>query len=421
MSTRPEVGPADPEELDATFETDELSFGDRMPGHVREAIKSETPLDRVVTSRDLSDAGAVVGMAASIPASMTLPGPVVAPVSAVTGVGVRPTHRREGRMRAMMRYQLDDFHSRGEHLAVLRSSESRIYQRFGYGPATLAVRYTISGRKTSVVWPDSMRRATVRFVDRETAARTFPALLADAQARRPGEVSRFEVEWGEVLGRPSGEEQRDRFFVTCYEDGEATGYSAYRIVDDPSGPYRRAIEVHDLCATTTSAYLSLFDFLLGVDLIDEVRLASRPVDEPVRWALDDYRRMTVSRSGENTYVRLVDVGAALGMRRYDSQGSLVLAVRDSFCPWNDRSYRLVVSEAPGGEATVETLAGPREKTAGGADLGLDVAVLGSIYLGGLGPSALSEVGLVVEHTPGALELADRMFLGTRPPSCSTRF
>ncbi|GAA3623994.1 hypothetical protein GCM10022267_07620 [Lentzea roselyniae] len=54
----------------------------------------------------------------------------------ITTVEVLPTHRRQGMLTEMMRFQLADLRERGEFLAVLLAAEWQIHGRFGYGPAT---------------------------------------------------------------------------------------------------------------------------------------------------------------------------------------------------------------------------------------------------------------------------------------------
>ena len=50
------------------------------------------------------------------------------------------------------------------------------------------------------------------------------------------------------------------------------------------------------------------------------------------------------------------------------------------------------------------------------DLTIPVRALGSAYLGGVSLSQLAAAGLVDEHRPGALALADRMFASQTGPS-----
>lgn len=380
--------------------------------------RKDIDLERTVASRD---EGEVVGVSFSVEVSMTLPGPVVEQVSAVVGVAVRPTHRRQGRLRSMMRYQLDDLHRRGEALAVLTASEPRIYQRFGYGPATLASWYVVEKEGLEVVAGERSGDGRVSFVDRARAAESFPKLLERYQVTRTGEVSRSAPDWTDVLG-VAGEES-DRFFVEFSEDGEASGYAAYTIEYEPVPPRRRAVQLAELCALTDTAYVGLWSFVVGIDLVQLIRTSNRPIDEPVRWALSDYGRMKTVRTSEHTYIRLVDVEAALALRRFHSDGELHLEVVDPFCPWNEGVYSLSAASTGTGVAAAEVEKVRPDRVANGGIpmLRLDASALGSIYLGGLLPSALGRVGQIEELTPGALALADRMFVGPEPPFCTTDF
>jgi len=102
-------------------------------------------------------------------------------------------------------------------------------------------------------------------------------------------------------------------------------------------------------------------------------------------------------------VRLVDVPAALSGRAYGDGAPLVLEVRDAVCPWNEGRWRL------DGGACEATKAKP--------DLALDVAALGSAYLGAVSFVQLREALKVDELREGAIERADALF-GWRPlPWC----
>ena len=67
---------------------------------------------------------------------LTVPGGAAVPTAAVTVVTVHPPYRRRGLLTPMMTHQLEKVAERGEPLAVLWASESLIYGRFGYGPAS---------------------------------------------------------------------------------------------------------------------------------------------------------------------------------------------------------------------------------------------------------------------------------------------
>lgn len=404
--------PVTHDEVESVFEILERGFGERIPSAYRQALRKATIPDRLLVSRDGAE---IAGTATSEPAQMTLPGEVVAPVAAVVGVAVLPTHRRQGRLRSMMRYQLDDLRARGEDLAVLTSSEARIYQRFGYGPATLASTYRLEKRDLSLLWPErvDLSGVAVRFVERDEAERHFPPLLAAHQPTRAGEVSRLTLGWEDLLGVTTEDEQKGRFFVECVQAGEPVGYAVYRIGRDP-GVSGRVLHLVELCALRDSSYLALWSYLLEVDLVDTLVTGHRPTDEPVRWLLSDPRRMVPLRTGEHTYARLVEVAASLAARGYFCDGELTVAVTDPFCEWNTGRYHLSVEG--NGTAAVERL-----PLGGAADLTADVSVLASLYLGGLRPSALAQIGLLEAASPRALATADRLFLGPVPPFSTTSF
>ena len=77
------------------------------------------------------------------------------------------------------------------------------------------------------------------------------------------------------------------------------------------------------------------------------------------------------------------------------------------------TFTLTVS---GGEASVAAAPDDAE-----ADLSLDVADLGSIYLGAVCPVTLAAAGRITEHVPGAALTARLMFAVERAPHCLTHF
>ena len=76
-----------------------------------------------------------VGNVAGYRFDTLVPGGAWLPTSGVTRVGVLSTHRRRGLLRAMITRLLAEAADRGQVLASLRASETRIYQRFGFGLA----------------------------------------------------------------------------------------------------------------------------------------------------------------------------------------------------------------------------------------------------------------------------------------------
>jgi len=415
-----ELRPIDAHEIYAFASCQASAFGGRYTPDKLESLAEELQLDRTLA---VFDGGDLVATTSSYLVPMTVPGLVRCEVAAVTDVSVAPTHRRRGLLNSMMRRQLDDLRSAHEILAVLYASEGGIYGRYGYGPATYGARYEVdkrgAGTMTRVAVPCASSPGdgpgSVRLLELAQATEAFPAVHRAYVPTRVGELDRGHGEWAEVLGSPNAasEEARHRFYA-CYEQaGRIDGYAVYRVGPiDPADHWRRAVFVEELCSLSDESYTSLWRYLLGIDLTEQLRTASRPVDEPLRYLLEDQRRLRTVSWGDRTWVRLVDVAGALARRRYEGGDALVMEVEDPFCPWNEGRFRLSVDGQ--GIGTVERV----ETT---PDLVLPIEALGALYLGGVPFAGMAEVGRIGQCTAGAARRADEMFGVRRAPFCMSHF
>ena len=188
------------------------------------------------------------------------------------------------------------------------------------------------------------------------------------------------------------------------------GYVAYKFSGWDTKPH--TMEVIDLVAATDSGYLELWQFLSSIDIVDRISWKDAPVDDPLTWALGDPRCIESSDHRDMLWLRILDTGTALAARRYSADGSLVLEVRDAL-GFAGGTFTL---EASGGEAQVTEAPAGSEP-----DLSLDIADLGSIYLGAVCPVTLKAAGRVTEHVPGAALRARLMFAVERSPHCLTHF
>jgi predicted acetyltransferase len=407
-----EFRPATEDEWPAFLETVRLAFGAvPLPGD-EVAEKRPWPLERSVAA--LED-GRPIGGTGSYDFDLTLPGLTSAPAAGVTWVGVRPTHRRQGALTGLMRFQLDEIHGRGVPLAILLASESVIYGRFGYGLATTQVDLEIDRRRAVLAEPFEAP-GRLRLVTDEHEG---PRLLREAHERvrrtQPGDVSRPEGWWQAYLAGGRGGPGLGPRLDVFYESpaGEVEGYASYRVRTDPTIRLHQdwTVVLHALGATTFEAYVALWRYVLDVDLTATVVASFRPPDEPLRHLLREPRRLFTTRSTDFLWCRVVDVGAALAARRYEVEGAVVLEVRDSFCPWNAGRWRLEGS--PDGATCVRTDAA--------ADLTLSASELGAVFLGGTRLSALAAARRVDEHTTRAVARTDAMLATARAPWCQTFF
>ena len=399
-----EVRPCAPEELVAAVTPIWHYFG-REPSHESVPwLQRLLPSERMHAAHD-SRAG-IVGGAGVLPFTMTVPGARVA-TAGVTVVGVLPTHRRRGILMAMMRKQLDDVHERGEPLAALWASEGSIYGRFGYGLASLSGSVDVR-REHGRFAAESAGDA--RMIDTAEALEALPPLYDSIAAATPGMVSRS-PDWWELRTLDDSEWRRGGAGgltrVLLELDGEPAAYALYRLkMAWEHGSSTGSVNVVEAVGKTPAATRAIWRFLLDIDWMQSVNASLLPVDHPLLLFVPEPRRLRF-RVQDALWARLVDVGAALSARTYAGEGSVVLAVTDAFCPWNDGVWRVEAREA--------------ERSFDEPELALDVAALGSVYLGGFGFKQLARAGRVEERAPGALERADALFASEPAPWCPEIF
>ena len=361
------------------------------PPEERELDKSLTEFDRSLAAWD---GDTIVGTTGAFSFRMTVPGGAAVPAAGVTMVSVAATHRRRGVLTSMMRRQLDDVRSWGEPLAVLTASEPVIYGRFGYGVGTYHVNADIDTTRVRLSVPPGTDDVRLRYAAPAEVLGACEAVYARLVPRRPGMVAR--IPGWERLWLLDPESDRDGASplqcVVAERDGQVVGYVRYRVKADweAAGP-KGTVVVSDLEALDPAGHAALWRFLFDLDLTSRIDVRRRPVDEAWQYLVSDVRRCSVLVR-DSLHVRLVDVGAALEARTYQTPVDVVVEVEDAFCPWNAGRWRLS-GDSKGASC---------ERTTDSADLALSVRELGAAYLGGVSLASLAGAGLVRELRQGAL-------------------
>ena len=353
-----------------------------------EVLRPHFDLDRSIAVFDQEQ---IIGGAHSHRLEMSIPGGS-AVIAGVANVAVQPTHTRRGVMTRMMHHQIKDIHDRGEPLAGLFASESIIYGRFGYGIASLYERWMIERQHNSYARPYESDGRIV-FVDPVDITKELPEVFRRSTIDRPGMFQRPLHHWERDSRAPEHRQGGPGgLFYAAYEDGgRVDGYVTYRTTGT-------TLVVNELMAATKEANCALWRFCFDLDRVTSTEALKRPVDDPLPWMLADPRRLQRS-TRDGLWLRLIDVSAALMLRRYMHSDCLVLEVRDELCPWNEGRFELEGSAE--GTTCRNTSASP--------DLVIADSALASAYLGTISFSMLAQAGLVDERTPRALLRADRMF------------
>ncbi|MFI6417930.1 GNAT family N-acetyltransferase [Streptomyces sp. NPDC050842] len=388
-----------PTEWDRWYEVLELAFGGVAEAPEERALwRDLTEFDRFL---GVWDGDLCVGTAGAFSFRLTVPGGASVPVGGVTMVSVAGTHRRRGILTSMMRRQLDDLRAAGESVAVLTASEPEIYGRFGYGVAAYTARATIDTTRVRLSVPEGTDGVTLRRADLTESSAACEAVYAKLVPGRPGMLARL-PQWERLplIDPPADREgSSPRQCVLAERAGEVVGFAHYAIKPEWSfSGADGAVTVHQLMGLDAVAEAALWRFLCSVDLTREVRILSRPVDDGWQHLVSDIRRCA-PKLRDALHVRLVEVGAALEERTYQTPVDVVFEVEDAFCPWNEGRWRL----------TGDTKGATCVRTSDPADLELSVRELGTAYLGGPSLMSLAAAGRVRELREGALVEASVAF------------
>ena len=378
-------------------------------GHARpEDVEHERTVAEIDRCLVALDGREIVGGASAASFTLTVPGGSIR-AAGITGVAVKPTHRRQGINSALMRRQLDDVRANGEPLAILYASEGGIYGRFGYGLGSLHCSMDIERDRTAFLRGYQTTGRT-RLLDREDALAAMLPLYDRVRRDRPGGIEldrrwfayRFsETHWGEDR----------KWFYAIHEGAEGLdAYAVYRIEHGKYGDHRNGLIVEEVQASSPQAHAEMWRYLFDVDLIERITAWNRPIDDQLLHVVEEPSRLRL-RIKDALWVRPVDVAKSLESRRYAAEGRLTIEVRDLFCPWNEGRHQL--DGGPDGASCVATDAEP--------DLVMSVNELGAAYLGGVSFRQLHRAGRVREEQPGALARADALFGWDPAPWCSFVF
>jgi predicted acetyltransferase len=361
------------------------------------------------------DHGRIVATLATEPRTLTVPGPGGTTrdveTDALTGVTVAATHRRQGLLTSMIGESLQAAKDRGDACAILIAAEWPIYGRFGYAPAVFAANQTYHTKRPHAALPVPTAGA-LRQVEADELGKIAPEIFEAARRRRPGQVDRRSPWWDRRLNldgyEPIG--KQPNWILHEGPDGP-DGLLAWRVGRDFELDGRLgAVDVVEFVDASDAAYRDMWAYLSAIDVVGEVKLTDRPVDEPIRWLMRDARALELTGTFDYLWLRLLDVPSALAARSYSVPGRLVLEVRDDDLGGYGSGRVLLESDGDDARCTPTTDA---------ADLVVSQRALAACYLGG--HRLRSVLTGVDEVSPGALALADLMFSTPHAPLNQTGF
>lgn len=354
-----------------------------------------------------------VGHVGAFHLTTTIPGGAQLSTAGVTEVGILPTHTRRGLLTKLITRLLREAHDAGTILASLRASEAPIYGRFGFALAGDAVAAVINTRRAQPLTPN-LSEGNIRLVNYRDVRNVVPPIY-DKCKWRSGTVSRPSWKWPWILhtaSRPTETRHGKGVFVAAHtgSDGEHDGYVHYEVewdedfADNPTGKGK----IVDLWGATPEIELSLWNFVLGIDLVLVWEAEPRPVDDPIRRAMYDCRAYETRRRLDEQWVRLLDVDAALSERQYGATDRTVtLEIQDPMFEENCGRWTISGTGA--------------QRTDAKADLCVDITSISAAYLGGVAWQELAACGALPSSPPEVLADLDALFRIYPAPFSGTMF
>ena len=350
----------------AVCHADARAFGTT---YTPEDIVDRLKMHDVGRFRIVVDRGQIVGVAASYEMDVTLPGGAIVPMGGVTWVSTAATHRRQGVMRAVVEAVHDDIDARGEPVATLSAAEGSIYEHMQYGISTQVRCTSLNTKLTRMRDEFRVPSGSVRFLEGDDTVATLTKLWDRYRTSRGGETGRTpEVQQYLFEQRGKAEGSLSAVVYLGHEDG----YAAYRTEDKwNDGHPAHVLHLHELVAATPEAHAAIWQTLLSIDLVGEIRSRNVPIDDPLPFLLENQRALRTTDLNDGIWVNVRDIPACFGARTYRTTDRIVVEVDDK---------RWAIDGGPDG-ATCKAV---RTKP----DLVTSHAWFSSLLYGGVYPSAL---------------------------------
>jgi len=400
-----EIRPAQPEEMELFRDAVAYAFADH---------RRTTPTIAADWSMCAFDDGKLVTTSGVWPFQMRINGGQ-ASVGGVTMVSTRPSHRRQGLLSRVMARSLREQRERGQYLSALWASFGAIYQRFGFGLASMPLWYQLDPRLVRLhAEPESGSR--VELYDRTMAMPMLKALYVAHATPRNLFLHRGQPMWDFMLREVDGVAPHIAIHRT--PGGSPTGYVIYEThgrggtrmsVDD--APPNQEIQVRDLVALDAPAWHGLWAYLRAHDLVRSIRVGPLADDDPAPLLTLEPRQLR-ARTEDSIWLRVVDVERALALRPYGAAGQLAIEIgADPTCDWNVGCFRL---ETDGRTSTVK-------RCSDVPDLVLSPRALATLFAGHRSATQLFRAGLLDARDPTSLALADALFRTEHRPHCPDMF
>jgi predicted acetyltransferase len=251
---------------------------------------------------------------------------------------------------------------------------------------------------------DEFRTApgAVRYLEGDEVVPALTAIWDRHQTRRAGETGRpLEVQ---AYLFETRKKEFDAQSPAAYL-GHRDGYATYRIEDRwNDGHPSHTLHLVELLALTPEAHAALWQTLLGVDLVGEIRTRNIAIDDPLPFLLENQRAMRTCELNDGVWVNARNIPRSFGARTYRATDRIVVEVDGA---------RWAIDGGPDGAACTSVRTRP--------DLVTSHGWFSSLLYGGVLPSALVAGRRMTARNADVLARADVFFTTALAPHCQDMY
>ena len=402
------VDTGDDQRFDAWLRADSRGFHDEAPDAERlKASREGLGYRRSTAVSDPSTPDPVATISSWAASLTTSPGRL-ADAWAISSVTVRPTHTGRGIARAMLEGELRTAASAGYPLAALTVSEATLYARYGFAPAAMTADWRIATRRVS--WTGPTPDGRVDLISAAQWREEIEELHNRVRRNEPGHIDAWGLRWDQLAGLAGEDRERTRRIQAARyvdQDGATRGLMIYRVAGSDDDFADSTLTIDKLTTETDDAYAALWRLAVTMPLVGTVTAPMRRLTEPVRWMIGDWRAAQLSPR-DNLWLRILDVRRTLESRRFQGPGRLRLEVSDPL-GHADGAYVLRVDDE--GNAAVSAADASSDHL---PRLGLGIADLSAVFLGGVSVGTLVSAGRV-KATRADATAATALFTAAEDP------
>ena len=323
----------------------------------------------------------------------------------IAEIASAPETRRQGHIRELMKYMFKEMHDDGYATSVLYPFKDEFYGRLGYVSCTPVRGITVNlDRLRRWDLPAGYHVERMEFSQGLTHLKT---IHKESVESTHGGVRRSEKRWKEMDINLS---KKSSIAVAFDQEDEPRGALVYAIKG--YGTYGKEDEwgtmrIREKYWLSYEARSALFHFLhMHDDQIIKIKTPVLPNEIDYHYWFTNVNPPTIEARLSIYMARLVDVEKSVEGLPAASDGELTIKVKDTHCPWNNQSYRLV---GEGSRLKVEALGNAA------SSIKMSIGGLSALVFGAMWPADLKPLSLCNGLDSKSMKLLTSWF-PREPPS-----